>query len=155
MRNYITITIDQGEHSTAVYPIDTAEQIAEAQAELASLGIASARIWAGDPDCPDSYETGGVLWAFSRELGCEMTTPRNPFPALEEGPVPADARLIRRWSWLPCQQGLAVTGEVWSPKHGLWIGCTTSAVVARRLTETGEVAVRTLTGSWYAISERS
>lgn len=76
---------------------------------------------------------------------------KSPFPPLEAGPVPGDARLICRWSWLPCQQGVAVTGEVWSPKHGLYIGCTTSAVVERRLADTGEVAVRTLTGSWYTL----
>jgi hypothetical protein len=60
MTTYITIT--EGEH-TAVYATDTAEQIAEAQAALAAHGIDSARVWTGDPDCPDSYETGDVLWA--------------------------------------------------------------------------------------------
>lgn len=56
------ITIDQGEH-TAVYATDTAEQVAEAQAALAAHGLDSAPVWAGDPDCTDSYRTGDVLWA--------------------------------------------------------------------------------------------
>jgi hypothetical protein len=60
MTSYITIT--EGEH-TATYATDTVEQVAEAQAALAAHGLDSARVYAGDPDCPDSYETGDVLWA--------------------------------------------------------------------------------------------
>mgnify|MGYP000166779489 CR=1 FL=1 len=46
-----------------VYPIDTAEQIAVARAALREAGLDKAAVYAGDPECPDSYTTGAVLFA--------------------------------------------------------------------------------------------
>ena len=46
-----------------VYPIDTAEQIVVACAALREAGLDKAAVYAGDPECPDCYATGAVLFA--------------------------------------------------------------------------------------------
>lgn len=57
------IVIDQGEGGDfAFYYTDTEEQIDEARAALAAWGLDSAPVWAGDPDCPDSYKNGQVVF---------------------------------------------------------------------------------------------
>lgn len=46
-----------------IFPIDTDEQIDLARAAIRAAGLAKATVYAGDPDCPDHYATGAVLFA--------------------------------------------------------------------------------------------
>jgi hypothetical protein len=47
----------------AAYPIDTDEQIEAAREAMRKAGLNQAAVFAGDPNCPDSYATGQVLFA--------------------------------------------------------------------------------------------
>ena len=47
------------------YLTDTDKQIAAARKALMVAGLESAPVWAGHPDCPDSYRNGDVLWALT------------------------------------------------------------------------------------------
>lgn len=53
-----------------LYPVDTPDQIDTAQTALVNVGQYSARVYAGDPECPDSYWNGQTLyqpgWAHER-----------------------------------------------------------------------------------------
>jgi len=57
------ITIEQPGFDDAVYPIDTAEEIAAAQAALRDAGIAEAPILYGEAGEPDTYRSGRTLLA--------------------------------------------------------------------------------------------
>lgn len=45
------------------YPVDTPEQIEAAEEALKAAGEASAPVYVGHPDCPDSYANGQILFA--------------------------------------------------------------------------------------------
>jgi len=45
------------------YPTDTDSEIAAAKVALVAAGLESAPVRTGEPDDPDSYESGEVLWA--------------------------------------------------------------------------------------------
>lgn len=46
-----------------VYPIDTDEEIAEAQAAMRAADLKEADVYVGDPDSPDCYKNGRKLFA--------------------------------------------------------------------------------------------
>ena len=60
--SYITIPRD-GSHDVDCYTLDTTEEIDAARKALLDAGLESAPIFVCDPDCPDSYKAGNILWA--------------------------------------------------------------------------------------------
>jgi len=62
-RHWITIERDGDPATVDTYPVDTDEQSAAAREALRAAGLASARVGAGDPECPDSLLTDLVFFA--------------------------------------------------------------------------------------------
>lgn len=46
-----------------IFPVDTIDEIREAQAALLAAGLGSAPVYAGDPDSPDAYANGEQILA--------------------------------------------------------------------------------------------
>ena len=46
-----------------IYFVDDLAEIAVAQEAMREAGLAEVKVNAGDPDCPDSYRNGQVLFA--------------------------------------------------------------------------------------------
>jgi|GEM_PF-6352429 len=93
------ITIEDGPGDADVYPVDTLEEIEAAQAALRDAGLDAAPVYAGDPDCPDSYANGRVLFANDNtdETGAmaEMLADRRDFACGNEAPED----VAEEWSW--------------------------------------------------------
>jgi hypothetical protein len=71
-----------------VYPTDTREEIALAIDALRANGEESARVYAGDPDCPESYANGQTLYVPPPVATCEVCDGRG-FTGLSYGPETA------------------------------------------------------------------
>lgn len=56
MTNKYVVVQDSADGTS--YPVDTAEQIETAIKALKAVGAESARVYVGDPECPDSYWSG-------------------------------------------------------------------------------------------------
>lgn len=56
MNTYIMI-------ENTAFAVDTEEQIAAAREALSEAGLTEAVVFAGDPECPDSYATSNKLFA--------------------------------------------------------------------------------------------
>ena len=46
-----------------IYEINTPEDIADAQAAMREVDLTACPVYVGDPDGPDSYATGRILFA--------------------------------------------------------------------------------------------
>lgn len=62
-KRYVVISSGTHMREDASMPIDSAEEIEAAIQAMTDVGQWSARIYRGDPDCPDSYPTGQSLYA--------------------------------------------------------------------------------------------
>lgn len=45
-----------------VYPVDTWTQIESAKEALSEAGLTKAQVWAGCPDCPDTYRVARFVY---------------------------------------------------------------------------------------------
>jgi hypothetical protein len=58
------------------YPTDTEEEVAMAIEALRANGEESARVYAGEPDCPDSYANGQTLYVPPPIATCKVCNGR-------------------------------------------------------------------------------
>lgn len=65
MRSFIVV--HNGGHSPwrddTAYPVDTPEELRVAQRALREIGQERATVYFGDPECPDSYPSGLMVYA--------------------------------------------------------------------------------------------
>jgi hypothetical protein len=57
------ILIPDSPDTYAAYPVDSYEQVCEAEDALVEAGLVSAKVWYGHPDSPDSYVGNQILFA--------------------------------------------------------------------------------------------
>lgn len=66
MSTYICIPNEETDDyltDVETYTTDTPAEIEIAQEAMRAAGITEADVWAGDPECPDSYKNGQKLFA--------------------------------------------------------------------------------------------